>query len=237
MKIYVYIDESGSIHKNSKTKYFAVGGYFTFTKDKLKIIAKYKKNNYNMKLNKKLPLDSEIKSYDMTQDEKIKIYNEIQDIDTFYGCVKVFDKSVMKKEIVESNIFFNYAVKLLINDCILPLLNIELLKENVEFIISIDNRNVRIGDLNNLETYLKTEFCLENYDFKIKYYDSKTNYGVQLADLTVNTFYNYYKDKSIVDKVIPNLKPKNFRISLFPGDKIKGRNTKIAYNNNGIIDR
>ena len=37
MKIYVYLDESGSIHKNSKAKYFAVGGYFIFKEDKNKV--------------------------------------------------------------------------------------------------------------------------------------------------------------------------------------------------------
>ena len=42
---YVYLDESGSIHKNSKTRYFAVGGYFSLEQDKLKIKAKYKKEN------------------------------------------------------------------------------------------------------------------------------------------------------------------------------------------------
>lgn len=70
--------------------------------------------------------------------------------------------------------------------------------EPIEFIISIDNRNIRVGELNNLETYLKTEFCIYDDDFKITYYDSKTNYGVQLADLTVNTFYNSYKNISLV---------------------------------------
>lgn len=137
----------------------------------------------------------------------------------------------MKKEIVESNIFFNYAVKLLFKDCIIPLLNLELISSNIEFIVSIDNRNIRVGELNNLETYLKTEFCLENFDFKITYYDSSYNYGIQLADLIVNTFYNYYKDKNIVKNVIASLKGKNFRISLFPGHKIKGRIQKIEYNN------
>ena len=86
-------------------------------------------------------------------------------------------------------------------------------------IVSIDNRNIRVGDLNNLETYLKTEFCLQDYNFKVTYYDSKTNYGIQLADLTVNTFYNKYKDSTIVDTVLEELKPKNFRVSLFPRKK------------------
>ena len=49
MKVYVYIDESGSIHKNSKTKYFAVGGYITINDDKNRAISKYKKNNLELK--------------------------------------------------------------------------------------------------------------------------------------------------------------------------------------------
>ena len=126
----------------------------------------------------------------------------------------------MRKEIVDSNIFFNYAVKVLINDCIIPILNLQNNIEPIEFIISIDNRNIRVGELNNLETYLKTEFCVYDDDFKITYYDSKTNYGIQLADLIVNTFYNNYKDNTIVENVIKELKPKNFRVSLFPRNGI-----------------
>lgn len=206
----------GSIHKNSKTRYFAVGGYFCFEDDKIKIKSKYKKEDLKLKKAKELDLESEIKLYDMTEDEKIQIFNKIQDIETFHGCVKVFDKKYMRKEIVDSNIFFNYAVKVLIQDCILPVLNLQENDEQIEFIISIDNRNIRVGELNNLETYLKTEFCIYDDDFEITYYDSKTNYGIQLADLTVNTFYNSYKDISIVENLIKELKPKNFRVSLFP---------------------
>ena len=167
----------------------------------------------------------------MSDNDKINIFNQIQDVDTFYGTVKVFDKNKMRKDVVESNIFFNYAVKLVFKDCIIPLLNLKQKNESIEFTISIDNRNIRVGDLNNLETYLKTEFCLSNFDFKVTYYDSAYNYGVQLADLIVNTFYNSYKDRKIVEKVLPYLKEKNFRVSLFPGRKIKGRITKIEYNN------
>ena len=206
----------GSIHKNSKTRYFAVGGYFCFEDDRIKIKSKYKKENLKLKKAKEIDLDSEIKSYDMTEEEKIQIFNKIQDIETFHGCVKVFDKKYMRKEIVDSNIFFNYAVKVLIQDCILPVLNLQENDEPIEFIININNRNIRVGELNNLETYLKTEFCIYDDDFKITYYDSKTNYAIQLADLTVNTFYNSYKDISIVENLIKELKPKNFRVSLFP---------------------
>ena len=217
----------GSIHKNSKTRYFAVGGYFSYEEDRIKIKAKYKKENLKLKKEKKLDLDTEIKSYDMTEEEKIKIFNKIQDIETFHGCVKVFDKKYMRKEIVDSNIFFNYAVKVLIQDSILPELNLQENDDPIEFIISIDNRNIRVGELNNLETYLKTEFCIYDDDFKITYYDSKTNYGIQLADLTVNTFYNSYKNIKLVENVIKELKPKNFRVSLFPRNN-KNKNKNLA---------
>lgn len=233
MTICVYLDESGSIHKNSNTKFFAVGGYFVLKNDKVKVTSLYKKMNKNIKISRNIDFNKEIKSYDMTEDEKIEIFSNIQDIDSFYGCAKIFEKASMRKEIIESNIFFNYAVKLLFKDCIVPLLNLTQINENIEFVVSIDNRNIRVGDLNNLETYLKTEFCLENFNFKITYYDSAYNYGVQLADLTVNTFYNSYKDRTIVNKLLSTLKKKNFRISLFPGHKIKGRKEKIEYNNNG----
>ena len=70
--------KAGSIHKNSKTRYFAVGGYFSYEEDKLKIKAKYKKENLNLKKLKNIGLDSEIKSYDMSETEKIKIFNRIK---------------------------------------------------------------------------------------------------------------------------------------------------------------
>lgn len=232
MKIYVYLDESGSIHKNSKTKYFAVGGYWAFQEYKIKIISKYKKINKEIKDNNNYELDKEIKSYEMSDLEKVAIFNNIQNISGFYGCVKIFEKKSMKKEIIESNIFFNYAIKILFKDCIVPLLILKYNDINIEFIVSVDNRNVRIGDLNNLETYLKTEFCLENYNFKITYYDSATNFGIQLADLITNTFYNFYKDYNIVRNIFPILRNDKFKISLFPGYKKNDRFSQIEYNKN-----
>lgn len=215
MKVFIYLDESGSIHKNSRTRYFAVGGYFTFEEEKVKIISKYKRFNLELKKKNNISMHKEIKSYDMTQFEKVEIFSKVQSINTFTGCVKVFDKEKMNKEIVHSNIFFNYAVKLLIIDCIIPKLD----KNNLNscyFYLNIDNRNIGVGNLKNLENYLKTEFCLYNYDFSVTYYDSRTNYGIQLADLIVNTFYNNYKDKSIVCDVIKNIDLKKFNVSYFP---------------------
>ena len=74
--------KAGSIHKNSKTRYFAVGGYFSYEQERIKIKSQYKKENLKLKKEKNLSLDTEIKSYDMTEEEKIKVFNKIQDIET-----------------------------------------------------------------------------------------------------------------------------------------------------------
>ena len=219
MKLYIYIDESGSIHKNSKTRYFAVGGYFVENRDRLKVTSKYKEINKSIKQNRNIDFKTEIKSYDMEEKEKIEIFNEIQDIDSFVGCVKVFDKQEMRKDITDSNIFFNFAVKILFQDCIMPIIGDS--EENIEFILCVDNRNIGVGELKSLENYLKVEYIFKNYDFKVTYYDSATNFGVQLADLVVNTFYNKFKDISIVKNVVEKLKNKNFIVSIFP------RNSRI----------
>ena len=226
MRLYVYLDESGSIHKNSNTKYFAVGGYFTIEKYRLKITSLYKKINKLVKDERKIKMDKEIKSYDYLTKEKQLIFSSMENIPGFYGFSKVFDKEKMQKGIVDSNIFYNYAVKLIFSDIIFPLLK-NYTDEEIEIKLLCDNRNVRVGDLKNLENYLNTEFCLNNYVFNVSYYDSKTNFGIQLADLIVNTFYNYYANYKRVSTVIKGLNKSKYRVSLFPGRKVFGRIKKI----------
>ena len=226
MRLYMYLDESGSIHKNSNTKYFAVGGYFTIEKYRLKITSLYKKINKLVKDERKIKMDKEIKSYDYLTKEKQLIFSSMENIPGFYGFSKVFDKEKMQKGIVDSNIFYNYAVKLIFFDIIFPLLK-NYTDEQIEIKLLCDNRNVRVGDLKNLENYLNTEFCLNNYVFNVSYYDSKTNFGIQLADLIVNTFYNYYANYKRVSTVIKGLNKSKYRVSLFPGRKVFGRIKKI----------
>lgn len=226
LKIYVYLDESGSIHKNSPTEYFVIGGYISFGDINIvhKIINKYKKINKKHKKQRKMPLTHELKTREMTVQEKIDILQGIQDLENFYGCAIQFNKDDMYKAIEHSNLFFNFGVKLLFTDVILPLLPTD---EKYEFALAIDNRNISVGDLKDLEKYLSTEFCYKNYTFKVKYYDSATHYGIQLADYIVNTMYMRAKDRNVVKDVLAKMKKSNFRLSIFPGKHIQGRTAKI----------
>ncbi len=194
MVIFVYLDESGSIHENSNTKYFAIGGYLVSKEDNLKAISTYKRINKSIKDKYNIPLCKELKSFNYTVSDKIDIFLNIQRIRSYIGCAKVFSKEDMKKSVKDVNVFYNYGVKLLFDDCILKLFDIDNMSYHIDFIVNMDNRSISVGKLKDLETYLNTEYCLYDMTFKVTYYDSKTNYGIQLADLTVNTFYNVFKD-------------------------------------------
>ena len=116
----------------------------------------------------------------------------------------------MPINIYDSNVFYIFAVYKLLNECILPILNKQYGNEKLSFIIAAEDRNIASSNLKDLEKFLKTIFCLEGYDFNVTYYDSSTNYGIQLADLIVNTLYNKYRDFEIVKDVIPIIEPKKF---------------------------
>ena len=85
--------------------------------------------------------------------------------------------------------------------------------------LNLDNRSVKLRNQNNLEAYLNTEFILTNFKFKVKYYDSRTNYKIQLADIIVNSIYNNYKEPELVYEIIKSMKPKNFKFTSFPNNK------------------
>ena len=104
MNVYIYLDESGHIHKNAKTQYFAIGGFLVCEQYKEKILKKYKKVNLKIKTTKKLNKDFELKGSNMEVEDKIKFFNAIQDIETFCGIGIVFDKEKMYKEISDENI-------------------------------------------------------------------------------------------------------------------------------------
>lgn len=235
MRIYVYLDESGSIHKNSKANHFAIGGYMVYG-DRYassKVIGKYKKINKKHKSARKMDLNTELKTRNMTIDEKMELIQKIQKIDDFYGCAVLFDKTRMRKPIEDSNLFFNYGVKILFKDAIIPLLPEE---ESYDFIISIDNRNITVGDLKDLEKFLNTEFCYYDFTFSVKYYDSATHYGIQLADLIVNTMYMRSKDRDMVEPILHVLDTSKFRLNIFPGHKKCGRVRKINFETSDLTN-
>lgn len=225
MKVSVFLDESGHIHKNSPKRYFAIGGYCVCEEDRQKVLRNYRKTNLRLKKKGGFPLNNEFKARMMTPEEKIELFNSVQDIPSFCGIAIVFDKEMMMKAIDNENVFFNYGVKVLFDDVIFPLFDMS--DKFIEFDLNIDNRNISVPNLKDLEKYLNTHFILENCSFKVTYKNSDTSYEIQLADLIVNTAYMRKKDRKVVDQVLKEWKVTNFSLTSFPGKKHNGRVDKI----------
>lgn len=147
-EIYVFLDESGHIHKNSSCRYFAIGGWCCCAESAQKIKALYKRRNKSIKKRNHLELSAELKARDMTEAQKIDLISAVQCHDDFCGIGITFDKTRMYKKIESENIFFNYGVRVLFDDIIFNLVD---MSEEVRFSIFCDNRNLRVDDLKDLE--------------------------------------------------------------------------------------
>lgn len=225
-EIYVFLDESGNIHKNSKCIFFAIGGYFCSNFDRIALKSKYKKIIKGIKNKNNIPLDFEMKSFNFSEEDKINIFKEIQKFDDTKFIGKVFNKEKMYKSPDDINLFYNFSVNVLFKDCILPqlnkkkkyIINLHLDSRNIKFLKSKKyNKDSRM--LFQLEDYLNTTYWDKNFNFKVKYIDSSTNFNIQLADLVINTIYNKYKDITIVKNVLKTFKLQKFNISIFPYKK------------------
>lgn len=227
MKIYVYLDESGSIHKNSNANHFAIGGYIVYG-DRFassKVINRYKRINKKHKKIRNMSMSEELKTRSMSIEEKLELISKIQKIDNFYGCAIIFDKAHMRKRI-ENQIFSLIMVSRFYSRILFCIIT---RRSIICFILSVDNRNITVGDLDDLEKFLSTEFCYFDYTFSVTYYDSATHYGIQLADLIVNTMYMRSKNRTLVEPVLNALDIGKFRLNIFPGFKMCGRISKINF--------
>lgn len=218
-QIDIYIDESGEIHSHSSKNFFSIGGYFVNNNYNSVSIAKYRKLNKKMIKSRQGKFGSEIKSFDMIDKEKINIFRTMENIPTLLGFTKIFDKKRMHTKINDENIFYNYAIKIITQDFIIP--NLANFNANTPyfFYYHCDMRSIKVKNLNQLAEYLKTEFSIYNINFKVTYYNSQDNFGVQFADLIANTFYNKYQHPNIVKDILPYLNHEKYLHSTFP--KIK----------------
>ncbi|WP_317300746.1 DUF3800 domain-containing protein [Allobaculum stercoricanis] len=221
----VYLDESGNIHRNSRCRYFAIGGFCCSIENNQKIKSLYKRANKKIKKRYDINLDSELKANEMNEIQKISLFNALQKSDGFCGVGIVFDKRIMYKPIESPNLFYNYGVKVLFDDVIFPLVNES--NEEIVFHVICDNRSIKNGDLKDLEKYLSTCFIVKNCSFKVEYRNSAHDYSIQIADLIVNTTYMKQKNRKSVENVLKTWNNNKFSITHFPGRKHEGRTEKL----------
>lgn len=204
MEYYLFLDDSGQLHKNyPHGDFFVYGGLLVKESDFHGINQSYKRLVRKIKNEKQI--SGELKTNIMDSDTRRRLLNKLSK----YSCEQIFISVYVpdlvridfrkKKDVVRyKNYIIRRLVEKLINSKKIP-------KSCDKIIINIDNQNVAHSSIDSLEDHLFNYFNEENYyqihrkydttsfnaDFTVSFKDSETNYLIQAADLLANTKKNF----------------------------------------------
>ena len=186
---YLFLDESGNLHKNSPDRYFVIGGVFTNNYTDIK--KSYVEINKELKEKLNMDFETELKAAYLNMEEKMDIVIKLQQMQGMYVVGIIVDKEKIGIQIDEIHLYYNYIIGKLLD----YLVKIKLIKTNKgeTLYLNIDKSSMKIEDINSLEMYLKIHLNIERkYAFKIdvSYWDSSKNYMIQVADIMCNTIWN-----------------------------------------------
>lgn len=186
---YLFLDESGNLHKNSPDRFFVIGGIFTNNYTDIK--KSYVEINKELKEKLNMDFEAELKAAYLNMEEKMDIVVKLSQMKGMYIVGIIVDKEKIGIEIERIHLYYNYIIRKLLD----YLIRIKLIKigKDDDLYLNIDKSSMKIEDINSLQNYLRTHFNIEkNYPFEITvaYWDSKKNYMVQVADMMVNTMWN-----------------------------------------------
>ena len=212
---YLYIDESGSL-----TSEFAfVHPNFVMCVVRVKDITNLRKllkrfiyENYqeikSADDNNKIFINGdfiEIKGSSLTPKLKEKLANYLckgNILEIYY--IHVYNEEVKQHFYDDPSLIYNYVLYLTLEK------NLE--NKNLpydDYLIEVDDRNLKNISKNSLEDYLNIELKLKKRlvrSINIEYYDSKDNLMVQVSDFFSNLYFSYLKNKntyvSLMDKLI-----------------------------------
>ena len=133
--------------------------------------------------------------------------------------IHVFNEEVKQHFYDDPSLIYNYVLYLMLNK------NLE--NKNLpydDYLIDVDNRNLKHISINSLEDYLNIELKLKKRlvrSINIEYYDSKDNLMVQVSDFFSNLYFSYLKNHDLYNDLITNLKEKGYIKDIFyyPNEK------------------
>lgn len=216
---YLYIDESGSltsefafIHQNFVMCVVRVKDI----KNLRKLLKRFIYENYqeikNADDNNKIFEHGdfiEIKGSSLTVNLKKKLANFLckgNILEIYY--IHVLNEEVKQYFYDDPSLIYNYVLYLMLKK---NLENKNLPYDN--YLIEVDDRNLKHISKNSLEDYLNIELKLKKRlvrSINIEYYDSKDNLMVQLSDFFSNLYFSYLKNKEIYEPLISKLKEDNY---------------------------
>lgn len=122
--------------------------------------------------------------------------------------IHVYNEEVKQHFYSDPSLIYNYVLYLLLER--------NLVNKNLpydDYLIDIDNRNLKHVSINSLEDYLNIELKLKKRmvrSLNVAYYDSKDNLMVQISDFFSNLYFSYLKNKNTYNALIDDLKKDNY---------------------------
>ena len=216
---YLYIDESGSLTKD----FASIHPNFIICVVRVKDIVNLRKLLKRFILNhydelKKTDTNSkmfgkenfvEIKGSALNQNLKTCLARYLCQgnvLEIYY--IHVLNQEVKHYFYEDSSRVFNYVLGLLLKK--------QLENNNLpydDYLIDIDNRNLKKISINSLEDYLNIELILKKRmirSLNVEYYDSKDNLMVQVSDFFSNLYFSYLNNKLNYQKLFNDLKQSNY---------------------------
>lgn len=185
--IHIYVDESGNLGQSGR--YFVLAAA-VFLDDKSNNKAKRLVRKAQPKVGDKY---QELKSSQMGFVERQELINRLTKIEAFECFYLVIQKSQVSLlwQKNPKNLVYNYFARLLID---------EIFRSYDEYLyIILDQRSTSVKSMHSLVDYLSisafSNFGKPSSKFTIEQSDSRSVYGLQLADLVSGTVYQAYTRK------------------------------------------
>lgn len=223
-EIFIYIDDSGVLHCNSKNRYFVYAGYiFLSNEDKNIARRKYKSLSKKIRLNK--GIKGELKACNIGKRNKNALYKVLKNYESLSVTVdigKIYDRILKDKHSIVR--YKDYAMKRIIKEKIKALISKNKINvdEDVTISLFIDNQNIATNGYYNLKgsIYEELKNGIRNFDYgmihesifkgdvnvNVRYCDSKIDYLIQASDILANRIFNSYEKNIEKLREIPNHK-------------------------------
>ena len=147
---YLFLDESGNIHKNSSDRFFVIGGIYTNNYTDIK--KSYVEINHELKEKLNMDFETELKANYLNMEEKMDIVIKLQQMNGMYIVGIIVDKDRIGIEIDETHLYYNYVIRKLVDYMIAK----RMIKTGSgdELQINVDRTSMKIEDINSLEMYI-----------------------------------------------------------------------------------
>lgn len=219
--IFIYVDDTGVLHKNSNDNFFVYAGLVFIGKEQKNLIKKrYKRLEDKIKNNNPNLYQDEMKGSNLKNKHKRSLYSVFKNEYTFVVEAKIsniHDNILNDKKSIQR--FKDYMIVRIIKKSLIELIESSKITKNdkINLSIFVDEQNTATNGIYNLNESIKEELFIGKHktgggfrkpcfktigNVNLKYANSKYNILIRASDLLANKKYGYKKknqDKKLRD--------------------------------------